>query len=41
MGGKVNTQAMAVSFCKEVGAEDLQFCVDHVGPALGGIFHGG
>jgi len=38
--GTVNTQALATSFCKEVGAEDLQFCVDHVEPTLLGIFHG-
>jgi hypothetical protein len=41
--GKVNTQALATSFCKEVGVtgSDLAMCVDHVQPTLLGIFHGG
>ncbi len=40
--GKVNTQALATSFCKEVGAtgRNLAMCVDHVQPTLLGIFHG-
>jgi hypothetical protein len=38
----VNTQALATSFCKEVGltGSDLAWCVDHVEPTLLGIFHG-
>jgi hypothetical protein len=41
--GKVNTQALATSFCKQVGVSgrDLKWCVDHVQPTLLGIFHGG
>jgi hypothetical protein len=38
-----NTQALATSFCKQVGVSgrDLKWCVDHVQPTLLGIFHGG
>ena len=40
--GMVNTQALATSFCQEVGVTgaDLNWCVDHVQPALPDIFHG-
>ncbi|MCU0502053.1 MAG: hypothetical protein MUC51_09865 [Anaerolineae bacterium] len=40
--GKVNTQALATSFCKQVGVtgRGLSVCVNHVQPTLLGIFHG-